>query len=142
PREIYRDPLNDRLYDNEAGLLSEAALFYGSESYQQQAIDALHRAIDLSPHRIEQRLALASVYSGRQDYERAIVVLTDAVKSDPQLGEARYSLAQAYIGAGKSDSALAMLESALSLGYVGAPETYLSMGKRLEFSGRNTVAAK
>ena len=141
-REIHRDTLNDRLYTHEAGLLSEAALFYGSESYQQQAIDALHRAIDLSPHRIEQRLALAGIYSRRRDYERAIVVLSDAVKSDPQLGQPRFSLAQAYIGAGQSDSALAMLESALSLGYVGAPETYLSMGKRLEFSGRNTAAAR
>jgi tetratricopeptide (TPR) repeat protein len=141
-REIHRDTLNDRLYTHEAGLLAEAALFYDSESYQQQAIDALHRAIELSPHRIEQRLALASVYSRDLDYERAIVVLTDAIKSDPQLGETRYSLAQAYIGAGQSDSALAMLETGLSLGYVGAPETYLAMGKRLEFSGRNTVAAR
>jgi hypothetical protein len=34
-----------------------------------------------------------------------------------------------------------MLESSLRLGYVGAPETYLSIGKRLEFSGRRSRAA-
>jgi tetratricopeptide (TPR) repeat protein len=141
-REIGRDPLNDRLYTHEAGLFTVAAVFYGSGSYQQQAIDALHTAIDLSPHRIEQRLALADVYSRRRDYERAIVVLSDAVKADPQLGAPRYSLAQAYIGAGQGDSALAMLESALTMGYVGEPDTYLAMGKRLEFSGRNAAAAK
>jgi len=69
------------------------------------------------------------------------VVLSDAVKSDPKLGEPRYRLAQAYIGAGKSDSALSMLQKSLRLGYVGAPETYLAMGKRLEFSGRSGTAA-
>jgi tetratricopeptide (TPR) repeat protein len=85
---------------------------------------------------------LARVYSGAKDYERALVVLTDAVKSDPQLGEPRYRLAEAYIGAGHGDSALAMIQSSLKLGYVGAPEVYLSMGKRLEFSGRSTAAAR
>jgi len=141
-REIHHDTLNDRLYTHEAGLLVEAAEFYGSPSYEQQAIDALHKAIELSPHRIEQRIALASVYTGDRDYERALVVLSDAVKSDPLLGEPRYRLAQAYIGAGRGDSALAMLQSSLRLGYVGAPETYLSIGKRLEFSGRSATAAK
>ena len=141
-REIHRDTLNDRLYTHEGGLLVEAAQFYGAGSYKQQAIDAFHKAIELSPHRIEQRLALASVYMGNRDYERALVVLIDAVKNDPLLGEPRYRLAEAYVGAGHADSALAMLQSSLRLGYVGAPETYLSMGKRLEFSGRNTTAAK
>jgi O-antigen ligase/tetratricopeptide (TPR) repeat protein len=141
-REIHRDTLNDRLYTHEGGLLVEAAEFYGSSSYEQQAIDALHKAIELSPHRMEQRIALASVYAGVGDYERALVVLGDAVKSDPLLGEPRYRMAVAYIGAGQGDSALAMLQSSLRLGYVGAPETYLSIGKRLEFSGRGTVAAK
>jgi O-antigen ligase/tetratricopeptide (TPR) repeat protein len=140
-REIHRDTLNDRLYTHEGGLLAEAAEFYGSQSYEQKAIDALHKAIELSPHRIEQRIALASVYTADRDYERALVVLSDAVKSDPLLGEPRYRLAEAYIGAEQADSALAMLQSSLRLGYVGAPETYLSIGKRLEFSGRNTVAA-
>ena len=141
-REIHRDTLNDRLYHHEAGLLVEAAQYYGSPSYQRQAIDAFHKAIDLSPRRIEQRLSLASVYAGAHDYERAIVVLSDAVKTDPQLGEPRYRLAEAFLGAGQADSALTMLQSSLRLGYVGAPETYLSMGKRLEFSGRSGTAAK
>jgi len=140
--EIHRDTLNDRLYTHEAGLLVDAAQFYASPSYEQQAIDALHKAIEFSPRRIEQRLALASVYSANRDYERAIVVLGDAVKMDPQLGEPRYRLAQAYTGAGQSDSALAPLQASLRLGYVGSPETYLSMGKRLEFSGRGGAAAK
>jgi len=60
------------------------------------------------------------------------------VKADPLVGEPRYRLAEAYLGAGRGDSALAMLQTSLSLGYVGAPETYLSVGKRLEFSGRST----
>ena len=101
-REIHRDTLNDRLYTHEGGLLVEAAEFYGSPSYEQQAIDALHKAIELSPHRIEQRIALASVYSGDRDYERALVVLSDAVKSDPLLGEPRYRMAVAYIGVGRA----------------------------------------
>jgi tetratricopeptide (TPR) repeat protein len=140
--EIRRDPLNDRLYAHEGDLLVEAAQFYGSPTYQQQAIDAFHKAIELSPHRIQQRLHLAGIYSGARDYERALVVLNDAVKSDPAVGEPRYKLSQAYIGAGRSDSALAMLQSSLRLGYVGPAEAYLSMGKRLEFSGRSTTAAK
>jgi O-antigen ligase/tetratricopeptide (TPR) repeat protein len=141
-REIQRDTLNDRLYTHQGSLLVEAAHFYDSRSYRMQAIDAFHKAIELSPHRIQQRLLLANVYTGARDYERALVVLSDAVNSDPQLGEPRYKLAQAYIGAGRSDSALAMLQSSLGLGYVGAPEIYLSMGKRLEFSGRSAKAAK
>jgi tetratricopeptide (TPR) repeat protein len=140
-REIHRDTLNDRLYTHEASLLLEAGRFYGSPIYRQQAIDAYHKAIDLSPHRIEQRLGLAAIYMTERDYERALVVLTDAVKSDPEIGELRYRLAQAYIGAAKSDSALRMLQTSLRLGYVGAPETYLAMGKRLEFSGRSGTAA-
>ena len=141
-REIHRDTSNDRLYTHEGALLVEAARFYRSPLYRQQAIDAFHKAIELSPHRIQQRLLLARVYSGARDYERALVVLSDAVKSDPQLGEPRYRLAEAYIGAGHGDSALAMLQSSLELGYVGAPALYLSVGRRLEFSGRNSVAAR
>jgi tetratricopeptide (TPR) repeat protein len=82
------------------------------------------------------------LYTGAHDYERALVVLSDAVKTDPQLGEPRYRLAKAFLGAGQADSALTMLQSSLRLGYVGAPEIYLSMGKRLEFSGRSDTAAK
>jgi O-antigen ligase/tetratricopeptide (TPR) repeat protein len=141
-REIHRDTLNDRLYTYQGALLVEAARFYESPSYRQLGIDAFHKAIELSPHRIQPRLLLARVYVGARDYERALVVLNDAVKSDPRLGEPRYRLAEAYIGAGRSDSALAMLHSSLALGYVGAPETYLSIGKRLEFSGRSAAAAK
>lgn len=140
-REIHRDTLNDRLYTHQGALLVEAAQFYGVPSYRQQAIDAFHKGIELSPRRVQPRLLLASVYSGARDYERAIVVLSDAVKSIPQLGEPHYRLAKAYIGAGQSDSALASLRSSLRLGYVGVPDTYLSIGKRLEFSGRSTEAA-
>jgi O-antigen ligase/tetratricopeptide (TPR) repeat protein len=141
-REIHRDTLNDRLYAHKGALLDDAAQFYESPSYRQRAIDALHKAIELSPHRIQQRLLLATIYTRADDYERAVVVLSDAVKSDPELGEPRYALAQAYIGARRGDSALAMLKTSLALGYVGAPETYLSMGKRLEFAGRRTEAAR
>jgi len=141
-KEIHRDTLNDRLYTHEGGLLVEAAHFYQSPSYEHLAIDAFHKAIELSPHRIDQRIALASLYIGNRDYERALVVLSDAIKADPLVGEPRYRLAEAYLGAGRGDSALAMLQTSLSLGYVGAPETYLSVGKRLEFSGRSNVAAK
>ena len=141
-KEIDRDPFNDRLYTHQAGLLMFAADFYDSPIYRQQAIDALHKAIDLSPRRAEQRLALANVYLNDRDYERAIVVLNDAVKTDPLLGESRYDLANAYLGAGKPDSALVMLQSSLRHGYVGSPDIYLAMGKRLEFSGRSGSAAK
>ena len=141
-REIHRDTLNDRLYAREGALLDDAAQFYESPSYRQQAIDALHKAIELSPHRIQQRLLLATIYTRSGDYDTAFVVLTDAVKSDPRHGAPRYALAQAYIRMGRSDSALAMLKTSLALGYVGSPETYLSMGKRLEFAGRRTEAAK
>jgi O-antigen ligase/tetratricopeptide (TPR) repeat protein len=141
-REIHRDTLNDRLYTYHGALLVEASRFYGSSSYRQQGIEAFHKAIELSPNRIQPRLLLARVYTGARDYERAVVVLNEAVKTNPRLGEPRYRLAEAYMGAGRSDSALAMLHSSLALGYVGAPETYLSMGKRLEFSGRSAAAAK
>ncbi|MFL5584963.1 MAG: O-antigen ligase family protein [Gemmatimonadaceae bacterium] len=141
-REIHRDTLNDRLYTHQAALLLDAAEFYGQSVYRQQAIDAFHKAIDLSPRRIQPRLGLANMYMSERDYERAIVVLGDAVKVDPMLGEPRYKLAQAYLRAGQSDSALAMLQSSLRLGYAGAPEIYLSMGKRLEFAGRSATAAQ
>src|SRR4051812_1894995 len=140
-REIARDSLNDRLYTHEGELLAIAAHYYRSADYRQRAIDALHKAMDLSPRRLEQRLALADLYMAEHDYERAVVVLGDAVRVDPDVGRPRYRLAEAYLGAGRGDSALAMLQSSLKLGYVGAPEAYLAMGKRLEFSGKNTTAA-
>jgi tetratricopeptide (TPR) repeat protein len=140
-REISRDSLNDRLYTHEGQLLAMAARYYESAEYREKAIDAFHKAMDLSPRRIEPRLALAGLYTADHDYERAEVVLGDAVRIDPELGEPRYRLAEAYLGAGHGDSALAMLQSSLKLGYVGAPEAYLAIGKRLEFSGKNTTAA-
>ena len=141
-REIHRDSLNDRLYTHQGQLYAEAARFYNSPTYRQKAIDAYHKAMELSPRRIEPRLALAALYTGEQEYERAIVVLGEAVNVDPRLGEPRYRLAQVYLRAGKGDSALAMLQSSLTLGYVGAPDAYLAMGKRLEISGRNSTAAR
>jgi hypothetical protein len=35
-----------------------------------------------------------------------------------------------------------MIQTSLKLGYVGAPDIYLAIGKRLEFSGKNTTAAR
>ena len=141
-REIHRDTLNDRLYTRQASLFLDEAIFYGSPLFVDEAIDVLNKAIELSPHRIEPRMLLATVYIDDRDYGRAQAVLQDAVKVDPALGEPRYRLAELYLRAGKADSALAMLESTLRHGYVGAPETYLAMGKRLEFSGRAGDAAQ
>ena len=141
-QEIHRDTLNDRLYTHDASFLLDAASFYGSRSYVDEAIASLHRAIDLSPHRIQQRMLLAGVYTDDRDYDRARAALEDAVRVDPELGEPRYALAENYLRYGKSDSALALLESSLRRGYVGAPEIYLATGKRLEFSGRSSAAAR
>jgi O-antigen ligase len=141
-QEIHRDTLDDRLYTHEASLLLDAARFYGSRSYLDEAIESLHKAIDLSPHRIQQRMILADVYTEDRDYDGARVVLEDAVRSDPDLGEPRYALAENHLRYGASDSALALLESSLGHGYVGAPEIYLAIGKRLEFSGRSADAAR
>jgi tetratricopeptide (TPR) repeat protein len=85
---------------------------------------------------------LATAYTANDDPDRARTALEDAVRSDPDLGEPRYALAENYLRGGKSDSALALLESSLRHGYVGAPETYLAIGKRLEFSGRSAAAAR
>ena len=141
-QEIHRDSLNDRLYAHEASLLMEAGIFFDSRSYLDQAVDVLHTAIDLSPRRIQQRLLLASLYNEEHDYERAQVALGDAVRIDPDLGEPRYRLAEAYLKTSQGDSALAMLQSSLKLGYVGSPEIYLAIGKRLEFSARTAEAAR
>ncbi len=141
-QEIHRDTLNDRLYTHEASLLLDAASFYGSRSYLDEAIESLHKAIDLSPHRIQQRMILANLYTEDGDYDGARVVLEDAVRADPGLGEPRYALAENQLRYGASDSALALLESSLRHGYVGAPEIYLAIGKRLEFSGRSAAAAR
>ena len=141
-QEIHRDTLNDRLYTREASMLLDAESFYGSRSYVDEAVASLNKAIELSPHRIQQRMLLASVYTEDRDYDRSRAVLEDAVKIDPDLGEPRYALAENYLRYGKSDSAAAMLESSLRHGYVGAPEIYLAIGKRLEFSGRSPAAAR
>jgi tetratricopeptide (TPR) repeat protein len=141
-QEIHGDTLNDRLYTHRAGMLLGAASFYGSRSYVDEAIASLNKAIDLSPHRIQQRMLLATAYTEDGDNDRARVALEDAVKSDPDLGEPRYALARNYLRHGMSDSALVLLESSLRHGYVGAPEIYLAVGKRLEFSGRSAAAAR
>ena len=141
-REIHRDTLNDRLYTHQASLLLDEATFYGSRSYVDEAVASLNKAIDLSPHRIQQRLLLATAYTEDGDYDRARAALEDAVRSDPDLGEPRYALAENYLRHGKSDSALTMLESSLRHRYVGSPEIYLAIGKRLEFSGRGAAAAR
>jgi len=141
-QEIHRDTLNDRLYLHQAGMLLDAANFYGSRAYVAEATASLNKAIDLSPHRIQQRMLLATAYTEDGDNDRARVALEDAVKSDPDLGEPRFALAENYLRHGMSDSALALLESSLRHGYVGAPEIYLAIGKRLEFSGRSAAAAR
>jgi O-antigen ligase len=141
-QEIHRDTLNDRLYTNEASVLLDAATFYGSHEYLDEAIDLLHHAIDLNPRRLQPRMALASIYTEDHEYERARSVLEDAMKIDPNLGEPAYRLGQAYLRSGKTDSAFALVERSLQQRYVGAPEVYLAIGKRLEFSGRSTDAAK
>jgi len=140
--EIHRDTLNDKLYTGEAHLLLDAAGFYGSRDYIDQAIDALKEAIELSPHRIQPRMALATLYVDDHNYEKARGVLDDAIKADPMLGEPRYWLAEQYLRSGKSDSALTAIQASLGRGYVGVPEVYLAIGKRLEFSGRGGDAAK
>ena len=141
-QEIHRDTLNDRLYTHQAGMLLDAASFYGSRSYVDEAIASLNKAIDLSPHRIQQRMLLATAYTEDGEHDRARAALEDAVKSDPDLGEPRYALAESYLRGGMTDSAVALLESSLRHGYVGAPEIYLAIGKRLEFSGRSATAAR
>jgi tetratricopeptide (TPR) repeat protein len=87
-------------------------------------------------------MLLATAYTEDGDDDRARSVLEDAVKSDPNLGEPRYALAENYLKHSQSDSALALLESSLRQGYVGEPEIYLAVGKRLEFSGRSAKAAR
>jgi tetratricopeptide (TPR) repeat protein len=141
-QEIHRDTLNDRLYTHHAAMLLDAASFYGTRKYVDGAIASLNRAIELSPHRIQQRMLLATAYTEDGEPDRARAVLEDAVKIDPDLGEPRYALAENYLRHGKSDSALTMLESSLRRRYVGAPEIYLAIGKRLEFTGRGAVAAR
>ena len=141
-QELHRDTLNDRLYTRQAEMLLDAASFYGSRSYIDGATASLNKAIELSPRRLEQRMLLATAYTEDGDHERARAVLEDAVKVDPDLGEPRYALAENYLGHGHSDSALTLLESSLRQRYVGAPEVYLAMGKRLEFAGRSAAAAR
>jgi cytochrome c-type biogenesis protein CcmH/NrfG len=141
-QEIHRDTLNDRLYTHQAEMLLDAASFYGSRSYVEGATVSLKRAIELSPRRIQQRMLLAAAYTEDGEYERARAVLEDAVKVDPDLGEPRYALAENYLRHGSSDSALTLLESSLRQRYVGAPEVYLAIGKRLEFAGRSAAAAR
>jgi O-antigen ligase len=140
-REIHRDTLNDKLYTIEARLLLDAAAFYGTREYVDEAIEALKEAIELNPQRIEPRMALASIYIDDHDYGKARVVIDDAIKADPMLGEPRYRLAEQYLRSGRSDSALTAIEASLGRGYVGEPEVYLAIGKRLEFSGRSSDAA-
>jgi O-antigen ligase len=139
--EIHRDTLNDRLYTSEANLLLDASSFYGSREYVDAAVGALKEAIELSPRRIQPRLALADIYIGDHNYERAKAVLVEAIKADPDVGEPRYRLAEQYLRAGKSDSALSLVQSSLRRGYVGKPEVYLAIGKRMEFAGRGSDAA-
>lgn len=141
-QEIHRDTLNDRLYTHQAAMLLDAARFYGSRSRVDGAIASLSKAIQLSPHRLQSRMLLATAYTEDADPDRARMVLEDAVKVDPDLGEPRYALAENYLRDGKNDSALTLLESSLRHHYVGAPEIYLAIGKRLEFSGRSAAAAR
>jgi tetratricopeptide (TPR) repeat protein len=140
-QEIHRDTLNDRLYTHEADAFLDAEQFYDSHEYADRAIAALQRAISLSPRRIQPRMLLATVYEDDHEYESARSVLEDAMRVDPNLGEPRYRLAEDDLRRGKTDSAFLMLRSALADGYVGTPETYLAVGKRLEFSGHPSDAA-
>ncbi|MGH7651983.1 MAG: O-antigen ligase family protein [Gemmatimonadaceae bacterium] len=141
-KEIHRDTLNDRLYTHEASTFLDAEEFYDSHDYADHAIDALQRAISLSPRRIQPRMLLATVYEDDHEFESARAVLDDALRVDPELGEPRYRLAQDDFRRGKTDSAFVMLRSSLGHGYVGTPEIYLAIGKHLEFSGHPSDAAR
>jgi O-antigen ligase len=139
--EIHRDTLNDRLYTHFARLLVDASHYYRSDSLRRAAIAELQRAIELSPHRIQQRTTLASVYLEGQDTLRAQRTLEDAIHIDPTLGEPRFELARIYLTRNRTDSAAASMRKSLVLGYVGPPEPYLAIGKRLEFAGHAPEAA-
>jgi O-antigen ligase len=140
-QEIHRDTLNDRLYTHRARLRLDEASFRGSGAQVDAAIASLTQAIHLNQQRIQPRMMLAAVYTEEDDPERARAVLEDAVRVDPDLGEPRYALAENHLRAGKTDTALALLESSLVRHYVGPPEIYLAIGKRLEFAGRSATAA-
>ena len=87
-QEIHRDTLNDRLYTHQAAMLLDAARFYGSRSYVDEAIASLNKAIQLSPHRIQPRMLLATAYTEEAEPDRARMVLEDAVKDRPGSGRA------------------------------------------------------
>jgi O-antigen ligase len=139
--EIHRDTLNDRLYTHEASLLLDAARFYNSRAYVDTAIEVLHKAIELTPRRIQPRMLLARLYTEDRDFDAAKAVLEAAIRIDPDIGEPRYRMAEHYLRFGQTDSAFEMLRSSLRRDYVGPPETYLAVGKRLEFSRRSAEAA-
>jgi hypothetical protein len=139
--EIHRDTLNDRLYTHFARLLLDAAHFYGSDSLRGASISELDYAIRLSPHRLQQRVLLASALMEGRDTLASQRVLEEAVRADPQLGEPRFRLAMVYLGRNRTDSAALSMRKSLALGYIGPPEPYLAIGKRLEFSGRAPNAA-
>jgi tetratricopeptide (TPR) repeat protein len=86
-------------------------------------------------------MLLATLYTEDGEFAEAKGVLEEAMRIDPDLGEPRYKLAEYYLRFGQTDSAFEMLRGSLSRGYVGTPETYLAVGKRLEFSRRGTDAA-
>jgi tetratricopeptide (TPR) repeat protein len=86
-------------------------------------------------------MLLARLYTEDRDFDGAKAVLEAAIRIDPDIGEPRYRMAEHYLRFGQTDSAFYMLRSSLRRGYVGPPETYLAVGKRLEFSRRSTEAA-
>ena len=98
---------------HEASLLLDAARFYNSREYMEDAISVLHKAIELTPRRIQPRMLLATLYTDDRNFDGAKAVLEDAIRIDPELGEPRYRLAEHYLRFGQTDSAFEMLSSSV-----------------------------
>ncbi|MDQ2773754.1 MAG: FG-GAP-like repeat-containing protein, partial [Acidobacteriota bacterium] len=89
--------------------------FYENPDTHLQAVEALHSALELAPHSVEERInyGIALLRAGKN--EAAVAELTKAQKQDPSIPHTWFNLAIFYKHAGDYDKAIEQLRGMIRL---------------------------
>lgn len=106
------------------------------------AIQSYTQAVALDPINPLNRLAIANVYFGAEDYETAVKILEGAVSIKPDYPNSRYNLAFAYKANGQIDKAIDQMTIVVSLLPEGSNDRDLAVKSLEEFQSAKAGEAK
>ena len=103
-----------------AAFYRKLALVYGDQNRYADAVEVLHKALELEPQHVATHYNLGLVYQRQARYEEARAQLQQAVRLDSTSADAHYRLGQIEAQLGQYSAAEASLRAALTPAYAGA----------------------